>query len=140
MRKLTYHYLPGIIDNVINNLIMYKIPLNFDVKSLEGKEVQQIGYASNVITIYFTDGGFIQIMGPFSLIHNNNVVKCNEIYPLNNDYGFLKLLDKKILESKSNEERDELSVKFENDYTLILESNDFYESFFIKFGREEILI
>ncbi len=70
---------------------MYTIPTSLDIKSLEGQDVQQIGYSSNVIVIYLVSGDFIQIMGAFSFESHHKVIECVEIYPLIQDYGLLVL-------------------------------------------------
>ena len=118
---------------------MYQIPINFDASTLENQIVFQIAFGLNFITLFF-DKGFIQFSGSFSLRHSGQSFDYNEVYPLDNDLGLLKLLEKKITGVEINENRDILNVQFENESELRIIGNKFYESFLICINGNQIRV
>jgi hypothetical protein len=118
---------------------MYKIPLNFDLKVLEKKRIGQISFGLNVVALYF-DSGFVQFSGEFRIADKQNTKEYSEVYPISDDRGILNLLEQEILKAVTNPDRTELTLIFENDYSLTLISCPHYESFTIVIGENEILV
>ncbi len=120
---------------------MYKIPLNFDIQKLKEKQVQQICFSINSITISFGIDEFINIETDFSII--DKLGKCqvtSQLYPIASDYGLLQLLEKSIIDVATNELRDVLTLGFEEGMIIKLHGNPSFESFVIKLGSEKIIV
>ena len=114
---------------------MYEIPKEFDSQALIGKPIVQICYTINSVCLYW-DGGYIQIMGAFSILYDNKTYSYQEIYPLDQDYNLLLLLDKKIMNIDISDTRDSLMILFENGMSLTLYSDANYESFEVNFNSK----
>lgn len=107
---------------------MYTIPENFNVNILKDKIINQICYAISQISLSW-DEGCIRIMGPFSLTYRDDIHFFKEVYPVENDYQLLNLLEKKIIQIDIKDTRDALILHFENEFILTLYSDIKYESF-----------
>ena len=78
-------------------------------------------------------------MGSFSIIQNNRTHLYQEIYPVDQDYNLMPLLDKKITNTAISDAMDSLTILFENGTTLILYSDINYESFEVNFASERYI-
>lgn len=120
-------------------LIMYKIPEDFNVSSIETEKVFQIAFGINFITLFF-NSGFIQFSGSFSIIHEKQEVEYDEVYPVQNDYKLLNLLEKEVKKVSLNEDRDVLTLEFEGDIILKLIGTKEFESFTININKREVIV
>lgn len=119
---------------------MYKIPENFNINSLSNIVISQIAFGLNSITLYHNKG-FIQFSGGFSIRFGDQIIHHNEVYPVQDDFGLLKLLlEKAVTDVQTNEERNSLILEFENKITLVLIGNDQYESFTLNHNGREIIV
>jgi len=91
---------------------MYKIPENFDVSEIINQVIFQIAFGLNFISLFF-DKGFIQFRGSFSFKSVFGFISYLEVYPVQDDLGFLRLLQKKITNIRINK-RNELRIEFED--------------------------
>lgn len=119
---------------------MYKIPLTFDISNLIGKQIQQVCFSINTVTLSFGVDEFINIETEFSIDKHGNSSSSGELYPVSTDYGLLELMEKSILRVEINESRDGLALTFDDNIILRLNSKANYESFSIKIGKEKILV
>lgn len=120
---------------------MYKIPQTFDITKLQGRSVSGITFGLNIIHLSLDETfGSIEITGNFSIDNGHHTCIYEEIYPITDDMGLLKLLEKSITLITINESRDTLVITFEDNSILTLIGNEYYESYSIKIGRVEILI
>jgi hypothetical protein len=117
---------------------MYKIPENFNISQLKGEVIFQIAFGLNFVSLFF-DKGYINIEGSFFISINNQKNQFN-VYPIQNDFGLLQLLEKKIIEAETNIERDRLVLLFENEYSIELVGDIGYESYTIRIGEDEIIV
>jgi hypothetical protein len=123
---------------------MYSIPEDFELKKLKGTVVFVIGFSLNSITIslyneLFQAVGGIGIEGRFIVDFIGIKVEYNT-FPVENDFGLLKLLNKKIINIYTNTLRTELTIEFENKLILFLLSDKMYESFSLSIGDKEIIV
>lgn len=118
---------------------MYKIPLEFNISSLDGERITQIAFGLNYITFVFNKG-FIQFSGSFSINFGNQELEYNDVYPIKNDFGLLQLLEKSIIKVLVNDLRNILTLQFEGGAILNLIGDDYYESYRIKIMEQEIII
>jgi hypothetical protein len=118
---------------------MYKIPEDFDTAILKGTLFNQITFGLNSIILSFNEG-FIQFSGGFSFTCAGKSQSYDEVYPVKTDSGLLSILDKKITEVSINNDRNELTIRFENECELCLYGSDLYESFEINIGERRIII
>ena len=119
---------------------MYKIPIDFNFSKLNNQMVQTICYASNTIVIQLSNHDFIQPMGPFSVVLDGVTTEYTELYPLSTDCGLLSILDKEITKITPLYDISRLIIEFSNGLSLILDSDEYYESYWIKIGDNELLI
>ena len=75
-------------------------------------------------------------MGAFSILYDNKTYSYQEIYPIDQDYNLLLLLDKKIMNIDISDTRDSLMILFENGMSLTLYSDANYESFEVNFNSK----
>ncbi|MEO8820891.1 MAG: hypothetical protein ABI374_08630 [Ginsengibacter sp.] len=118
---------------------MYKIPENSDLSTIKNQVISQIAFTLNFITIFF-DKGFIQFSGGFSFNFSDQSNIYDEVYPVKNDLGLLRILEKKITNIDINNNRDKLTIHFEDKSELCLIGNKFYESFIINCNGNEIRV
>lgn len=119
---------------------MYKITEELNVQVLLGRTVEQISYATNLISIYLDNHVSIQIMGSFSISDGNKIYSHQELYPIRNDFNLLILLDNKIEQVNVADTQDELTIFFEKGITLTLFSDINFESFEITSDSDRIII
>lgn len=118
---------------------MYKIPENFDISVLKDEVINQIAFGLNFITLFFNKG-FIQITGSFSFTFSGKQKNYNEVYPVVNDFGLLRILEKKVTNVSLNANRDVFIIKLEDGLTLCLKGNEMFESFMINVNGQEIRV
>lgn len=119
---------------------MYKIPENFNIKSLNNIVISQIAFGLNSVTLLHTKG-FIQFSGGFSIRFDDQSIHHNEVYPVQDDFGLLKLLlEKEITDVQTNEERNSLVLEIEKRITLVLFGNEQFESFTLNYDGREIIV
>ncbi|MBP6184082.1 MAG: hypothetical protein KA479_04025 [Saprospiraceae bacterium] len=118
---------------------MYKIPEDFNLNSIQNEEISQIAFGLNFITLFLSNG-FIQFSGSFSFFYSSRKHIYDEVFPVQNDYGLLKLLEKKIVKATINNERDALTLDFEEGIILELIGSKEYESFTINLAGKKILV
>lgn len=118
---------------------MYKIPENYNIHTLIGETIFQIAFGLNFITLFFNDG-YIQFEGAFATTFDNKTREYDEVYPVKNDFGLLKLLEYKIAQVNVNSDRDVLVLLFENGSSLKLIGNKNYESYVISLASNEIRV
>jgi len=119
---------------------MYKIPVDFNLDVLKGATINQISFGINLIVIFIEKVGFISIDGSFSFMFENNKTYYEEICPNKSDFGLLNLLEKKIVEIIVSEDRENLTLNFEDNVTLTLIGNKMYETYRLNFNGREIII
>jgi hypothetical protein len=117
---------------------MYKIPENFDVSEIINQVIFQIAFGLNFVSLFF-DKGFIQFSGSFSFKSVVGFISYLEVYPIKDDLGLLRLLQKKITNIHINNDRNELRIEFEDKSELCLIGNR-YESFLIHINGTEIRV
>lgn len=118
---------------------MYKIPDDFNPISIKNEAITQIAFGINFITLFHSNG-FMQFSGRFSFQHNSQKYEYEEVYPVQNDYGLLVLLEKKIVQVKINNERNALTLEFEGGIIIELIGSNDYESYTLKIDDREILV
>jgi hypothetical protein len=118
---------------------MYTIPYDFDTKELQNEIVYQISFGLNYISLFIAKG-FIQFSGSFSFGIKSQIFEYDEIYPVQNDYGLLVLLEKKIKNVSINIDRTDLTLEFEEGYILNLIGSEEYESYIIQINDKELII
>ena len=127
-------------DIGINKKNMYKIPDYFKISCIKNNVISQIAFGINFITLFFNKG-FIQFSGSFSVQFNNQRFDYDEVYPVQNDYGLLKLLlEKEIVNVLTNERRNSLVLEFDGKIILELNGNEEYESFRLNLDGFEIIV
>ena len=117
---------------------MHKLSKEFDAKALISKTIVQVCYTINSVCIYW-DGGYIQIMGSFSVLYNNKTYLYQEIYPIDQDYNLLLLLNNKIMNTDISDAMDSLTILFENGMSLTLYNDANYESFEVNINSERTI-
>lgn len=118
---------------------MYKIPTGFKSDILKGELISQITFGLNFIMFFF-DKGYIQLSGKFSVDFGNEKFYYEEVYPVTNDFGFLRLLEKSIIGTDIDANRNILTLVFEDAVTLHLIGNSEYESYKVKVNEEEFVV
>ncbi len=118
---------------------MYRIPETFDGNCLVNEIISHITFGINFITLSINKG-FIQFSGSFAFNSKGKMVTQAEVFPVENDYGLLIILEKKIIRAIVNVERNELEIEFEGNNKLLLSSNEFYESFHLKINELEFIV
>lgn len=119
---------------------MYFIPKNYNLNTLAESVVIQICFTANTITLFFEKVGRIDISGSFAFLHKGERFYYEEIFPIQSDYGFLKLLEKKVTRVSVNEKRDVLTLEFEDNTTLELVGNETYETYTLNINGEEVIV
>ena len=119
---------------------MYKIPIDFDFSQLNNQIVDSICYSLSTIGIHLSKGDFIQTSGPFFVMSNGVTTEYSEVYPLSTDCDLLPILDKEITKITPVYDISRLIIEFSNGLSLILDSDDYYESYILRVGTAELLI
>jgi hypothetical protein len=119
---------------------MYKIPEEFDIKQFEGAAVQQVAFSINTISIQFERLGYLSMEGSFSFSIKGKVYHYENIYPVANDFRLLELLEKKVIEVKIDESRENLTFLFEAEIMLTAEGSKNFESYHLKIGEIKITV
>jgi hypothetical protein len=121
---------------------MYSIPENFPLDKLQGAEIQQICFASNVIVIQLFNLGYIQLETEFTFTSDLDVLeRCNP-YPSRKELAcLLGMIEAKILKVETDDDRRNLVI-FTNQHNQRLEilRNDLYEMGSIKIEDHYIII
>ena len=121
---------------------MYGLPKDFDVSVFVGKELTQICFAINLVSIHFEKG--IRITSEESLgysLSTENNADANMVYqiPVRN-CEIMELIGHTITEA-TVEGRGGLRLRFDNGHSLIFyDDKPNYESYHIQLGDEEIHI
>lgn len=89
---------------------------------------------------FFFSKGFIQFSGGFTFSHSGQLFCFDEVYPVKNDLGLLRILERKIFNADINNRRDELTITFEDDSQLCLIGNEMYESFTLNINNIEVIV
>jgi hypothetical protein len=118
---------------------MYKIPETFDASALENETIFQIAFGLNYVSLYFNKG-MIQVSGSFSICYLEKQFTYDEVYPVENDFGLLRILEKKMVRLDISDDREELKIEFEGNTTLYLIANEMYESYLIVVNGNEIRV
>ncbi len=118
---------------------MYKIPVDLEIIKFKNERINQITFGLNVI-ILFIGKNFIQFSGSFLLQVKGETFYHKEVCPVKNDFGLLQLLELKITNIYTNDERDILLLDIEGDIVLKLLSNEMYESFEINIDGRRIIV
>ena len=118
---------------------MYKIPIDIDILKLQNDVVSQITFGMNYILISFNKGS-IQFSGSFLFQFESKIYQRDEVYPVDFDFGLLKLLEKKIKNIFCNKERTSLTIEFEGNLVLFLKSDEMYESFEINIDGRRVIV
>lgn len=118
---------------------MYKIPETFDSSALVNETIFQVAFGLNYVAIYFNKG-LIQISGGFSIRYLEKQFTYDEVYPVENDFGLLRILEKKIVRLDISDDREELKIEFEGNTILHLTANEMYESYLIVIDGNEIRV
>ncbi|ATL45715.1 hypothetical protein COR50_00250 [Chitinophaga caeni] len=119
---------------------MYFIPKEFDFSQLKGDYIQQICFSINNIVLFLERKGSIKMEGRFTLSDEHGNLCIYETYPVNKDFGLLKLLEQRIEELNTNETRSDLIISFENGFVLKLLGEEGYESYTLNIGEDRIII
>ena len=118
---------------------MYRIPDDFNLINIKNEVIIQIAFGLNFITLFFSKG-FIQFSGSFSFYDKGQKYDYEEVYPVQDDYNLLKLLEKKITQVITNEDRNVLILEFEDKIILKLIGSESYESYTLNIDGKEIII
>ncbi len=118
---------------------MYKIPEEFKISEIINEEINQIGFGLNYVTLFYNKG-FIQFSGSFSFQHSGRKDDFNEVYPVKDDFGLLKLLGKKITQIKTNDGRNILILWIDHNIILKLIGSKEYESYIINIHGKEVIV
>lgn len=127
------------ILEVARDSTMYQIPEAFDLGHLRGEILEQVVFSINCITLLFTSTK-IFVWGGFTLICDGHETCKDEVYPVNTDYGILKLLEKTVVDIHSNDSRTDLYISFTNECHLILKGSSQYESYEIIVNDEPFIV
>jgi hypothetical protein len=111
---------------------MYSIPKNFNLSQLNKALVQQVCFAANVISLMLENSRYISFEGEFILTDANGNANKFKVYPVENDFGILKLIEQEIIEITVSEPENDLHILFENKMSLIIIASKYYESYTIK--------
>lgn len=120
-------------------MTMYKIPEDFYINSITNQAITQIAFGLNFVTLFFSIG-LIQFSGSFSFLCNGRKQQYQEVYPVQDDFGLLNLLEKRIVQVSVNKERNVLTLEFESGAILELISGKNYESFKLIIDGKEIIV
>jgi hypothetical protein len=118
---------------------MYRIPKNFDLSKLRGKTISQVAFTINTISLYIENGN-ITFSGGFSLFTKKGILERHEVYPVQGDFGLIDLIEREITEAQTNNEDNELIIRFQDDTFLTLYGNENYESYSITLDGQEIIV
>lgn len=122
---------------------MYKLDATFDHISLLDSIVVSVSYFVSEIRILFSNNSKykeIVIFGSLCIEIKGEKRHFNEIYPINEDYGLLNIIDRKVTEVKINDSRTELSIFFGEHIVISIENDDFFETLHIRDGDGKTLI
>lgn len=119
---------------------MHKIPEDLDLNIIKGKTVNQVVFGLNAISILFSPKLFIQWSGGFSISILGKKNEFESVFPVQNDFGLLKLLEKEVVSVSISQNRDMLSITFNDNINLELISDIYYESFTVYINDKEIII
>jgi hypothetical protein len=118
---------------------MYRIPESFNLSDIKDETISQIAFGLNFVTVFF-NRGFIQFSGSFVLHVDGKRFDYVEVYPVKNDFGLLKLLEKKIVKVFTNDERNDLTIEFDTGIILQLKSVGQYESYTLNIDGQEVIV
>lgn len=118
---------------------MYKIPSDYDISVLTGDTINQIAFGSNFITLFF-EKGYLQFSGGFSFSVSGATVSYEEVYPVRDDFGLLRILEKEIYDVSIFSNREGFSIKFDGGIVLCVTSNEMYESFTLNIDGKEVRV
>ena len=112
---------------------MYTIPAGFNLTQFHGAIVEQICFALNNICLMLNNCRYISFEGDFHFYEETqNHPGIMSVYPVNKDFGLLKLLEQKIEILEVEQVSSNLLVVFENKMKLKLIASINYESYSLK--------
>jgi|GEM_PF-2517737 len=119
---------------------MYTLSKEFDFTRLQGAVVQQICFSKNNISLLLEKIGYITIEGRFTLSDDRGNKFDFEVYPVDKDFGLLKLIEQKIEKVATNEMRTDIIFTFDDGHVLVLIGDENYESYSIRVDNDEIRV
>lgn len=119
---------------------MYSIPEEFDIMVWNDATLEKVSFGANTIVFHFDRAPGVQTDGPLGLSTETRQFYYDEIFPVQDDMGLLRLLGQKVTLVSTDEERKNLSLEFENGYTLELLNNPEYESYFIQTEEGQLVM
>lgn len=119
---------------------MYTLPLNFDLNSFKNVPIIQISFSINSINVFFDNGNFISINYSFAFTLKERRIFFEELYPINDDFNLLNLLEKRAINILIDDKRKCLTLHFEDNLILELIGDDNYESYILNVNKKEIII
>jgi hypothetical protein len=115
---------------------MNEAPEKNYINKIVNKTISSVSYGLNVITLGFSNGN-IYFSGSFMISFKNKRFLYDEVFPVTNDFGLLELLEKRIV--KVNNIDDGICFSFENECSLELYCNEYYESFTLNIEGVEFI-
>lgn len=119
---------------------MYSIPEDFDISVWLDTTLDQVSYTTNTVNFHFDKGPSLSSSAPLAIATEAKQFFYDEIFPVQSDMGLLVLLGQRVSLVSTDEERKNLSLEFENGYTLELINHPQYESYEIAFEEGHIVV
>jgi hypothetical protein len=118
---------------------MYKLPKDFDVSFLIGRELESVCFAQYQVNLNFTDGVRVQIEGRFKLFGDADLLEQVDEFPISHS-ALPRIIGQKVTAANVTADSDlELVLNGEN-RLFVIENNGPYESFRIYDGQKETII
>jgi len=118
---------------------MYGLPATFDASEFTGKELLQVCFTANTISLSFEDDIAITIMGSFIYHAGADTKAEKQMVPVSS--SILMCLAGKQVRLAEAERDGTLTLYFDNNHILtILDDSKAYESYSIRIGAREIIV
>lgn len=119
---------------------MLPIPHDIDLDSLRERSVTEVCYSSTTITIHFEDTAYITIEGYFAFRYKKQRHEYYKLAPITDDYNLLKLLGAEVSEVFLNNNRDGMTIEFNEGSRLELMGHQIDDSYTIHIKDKEAVV
>ncbi len=118
---------------------MYGLPSSFNTSLLVGKELSEVSFSANTVSLSFGDYALITVMGSFVHRCKDSTYVNKETIPLSSS-ALMSLVGKTVRLAEARQDGT-LSLHFENsDVLVLLDDSKQYESYIIRIGNEETIV
>lgn len=118
---------------------MYRLPKDFDVSFLIGRELESICFGQYQANLNFTDGVWIQIEGSFKFFVDAQLMEQVDEFPISKS-ALPQIIGQKVTGINITADSDLELVLNGKNRLLIAEDNGPYESYRIFDGKKETIV